>query len=324
MPAAPIPFGTCLKDEGGGMIIFAFPAYEPLLDTLQLLPLPAQKGNFEISRFDNGELVARVGMQVRRAHCVVLGSVAPPDEQLLSLALLAHTLKKEGCRRLTVLLPYLGYSRQDKEKPGESLAAAWVGSVLRASGVDEVVTIDVHSARDKQLFSMPLVSLFPAEIFADAIRKCQLTDVTIVAPDNGAMPRCQAVNHALGKAVREIPYFEKKRSEAGIKHTHLIGRVGTRALIIDDILDTGGTLLSACEKLLHAGVSEIHIMVTHGLFTGTDWKRLWSLEVRQIFCTDTIPAMKDILDERRIVVLPIGQLLKEQIALLHDVSVPVS
>jgi len=300
------------------IIVFAFPGYQPLLDLL--MPF-AQKGNFEINRFPNRELVVRVGTPVRSAHCVVLGSVAPPDEQLLSVALLGHTLKKEGCRRLTALLPYLGYSRQDKEKSGESLAAAWIGSVLRTSGVDEVVTIDVHSQRDQQLFPIPLVSVFPAEIFAHSIRRCQLSDATIVAPDNGAILRCQAVNDALGKPAIEVPYFEKKRDESGIKHNNLIGRIGMRTLIIDDILDTGGTLVSACEKLLQAGVGEIHIMVTHGLFTGTAWQKLWSLRVQQIFCTDTIPATKDILDERRIVVLSIGQLLKEQMTLLRDVSV---
>jgi len=302
------------------MIVFAFPGYESLLETLQPL---AQRGTFEISRFANGELVARVGTPVQMEHCVIVSSIAPPDEQFLSLTLLAHTLKKEGCRRLTALLPYLGYSRQDKEKPGESLAAAWVGSVLRASGVDDVVTIDVHSERDKHLFPMPLVSVFPAEIFADAIRTYQLTDATIVAPDNGAIPRCQAVNLTLGKPTAEVPYFEKTRDQSGIKHTKLIGRVGTQALIVDDILDTGGTLLSACEKLIQEGVGKIDVMVTHGLFTGTDWKRLWSLKVQRIFCTDTIPAKKDIRDEHRIIILPIGELLKAQVAHLHRAPVPV-
>jgi len=302
------------------MIVFAFPGYERLLDAVEPV---AQRGNFEISRFANGELVARVGTPVQMDDCVVVSSIAPPDEQFLSLALLAHTLKKEGCRRLTALLPYLGYSRQDKEKSGESLAAAWVGSVLRASGVDEVATIDVHSERDKHLFHMPLVSVFPAEIFAHAIRTYQLTDATIVAPDNGAIPRCQAVNRALGKPATEVPYFEKRRDESGIKHTNLMGRVGTLALIIDDILDTGGTLLSACEKLIQEGVIKIDVMVTHGLFTGTAWKRLWSLKVQRIFCTDTIPATKDIWDERRIIILPIGELLKAQVAHLHRAPVPV-
>ena len=102
-----------------------------------------------------------------------------------------------------------------------------------------------------------------------------------------------------------------------------MGRAGTQALIVDDILDTGGTLLSACEKLIQEGVGKIDVMVTHGLFTGTDWKRLWSLKVQRIFCTDTIPTKKDIRDEHRIMILPIGELLKAQVAHLHRVPVPV-
>jgi ribose-phosphate pyrophosphokinase len=256
------------------MIAFTFSDYEHLIEPPGRV---ADKGNFEINRFTNGELFARIRTPVRLAHCVVLGSIAPPDERLLSLALLAHTLKKEGSQRVTAFLPYLAYSRQDK--PGQSLAAAWAGSFLRASGVDEVVTINVHSERDKQLFPVPLISTFPAEIFANAIGRHQLSDATIVAPDNGAMPRCRAVNKALSKPTASVPYFEKQRDETGIKHTDLCGKVGSQALIIDDMLDTGGTLISACEKLVQAQALAIYIMVTHGLFTGTEWKRLWSLKV---------------------------------------------
>jgi ribose-phosphate pyrophosphokinase len=222
---------------------------------------------------------------------------------------------------VTALCPYLAYSRQDKDKPGKSLAAAWAGAALRASGVDEVLTIDLHSERDKQLFPMPLVSIFPAELFAGAIRKHQLTDATVVAPDHGAIRRCEAVNHALGRRAAAVPYFEKERDETGIRHTHLFGAVGTRALIIDDMLDTGGTLISACEKLVHAGTREIYVMVTHGLFTGTGWKKLWSLKVQRIFCAGTVPAAKDTMDETRITTLPIAELLREQIALLQNIAV---
>jgi ribose-phosphate pyrophosphokinase len=246
---------------------------------------------------------------------VVLGSIAPPDERMLSLALLAHTLKKEGSPRVTAFLPYLAYSRQDKDKPGQSLAAAWVGYLLQASGVDGVFTIDLHSERDKQLFPIPLISTFPAEMFAHAIKKHHLADATLVAPDNGAIPRCQAVNNALGRPAADIPYFEKQRDEKGIKHTGLFGKVGPRTLIIDDMIDTGGTLISACDKLVQSGTREIYIMVTHGLFTGTGWKKLWSLRVRRIFCTGTVPPTPNILDEPRITTLPIVKLLGEQLAL---------
>jgi ribose-phosphate pyrophosphokinase len=293
------------------MILFASTDHEHFLNTLQP---PPQRGAYEISRFANGELFIKIRTPVQSQHCVLLASVAPPDERLLSLALLSHTLKKDGARKVTALLPYLAYSRQDKDKPGESLAAAWVGSVLQASGIDEVLTIDLHSEHDKHLFPIPLLSTFPAEIFAAAITHHQLTDATIVAPDNGAIPRCNAVGHALGRPPTAIPYFQKHRDEKGIKHTDFFGSAGPRALIIDDILDTGATLLSACEKLLHAGTTEIYIMVTHGLFTGTDWKNLWSLKVQRIFCTDTIPPTKDTLNEPRITTLPISTLLQQMLS----------
>ena len=289
---------------------------------LEALPPTARRGTFEIGRFANGELFVTLSTPVRQEHCMILGAVAPPDERLLSLALLAHTLKKEGCQTVTALIPYLAYSRQDKDKPGESLAVAWVGSLLKASGVDNVFTIDVHSERDKHLFHLPLMSIFPAELFASAIKKNQMSDATIVAPDNGAIPRCGAVNRALGRPDRGIPYFEKKRDRAGIKHTELFGTVGPRAIIIDDILDTGATLVSACNRLLQAGSREIFIIVTHGLFTGTAWKELWSLGVQQIFCRDTVSGRKATLDEHRIRALHIGQLLKDQVAILQGVPGP--
>ena len=212
----------------------------------------------------------------------------PPDEQLLSVLLLAHTLKKEDAKQVTAVLPYLGYARDDKDKPGQSLATAWVGSLIRASGCDRVITVDVHSEKTKQLFPVPLVSLCPAGIFAEAIARYGLADATIVAPDEGAISRCEAVRAAAGMSSKTA-YFEKHRTETGIIHAGPIGEVGRRAVIIDDILDTGGTLVSACEQLSRTGVEEIEVMVTHGLFTGTRWKDLYHLGVKRIFCTDSVP-----------------------------------
>lgn len=299
------------------MIIFPFADH---LSLFERLGSDANRGSFQIDRFENGELFASVLTPVRREHCVLLGSIAPPDERLFSLALLAHTLKKEGCHKITALLPYLAYSRQDKDKHGQSLAAGWIGSLLQASGVDEAFTIDVHSKRDRNLFAIPLISTFPAELFAKAIRDFQLIDATVVAPDNGAIPRCQAVNEALGRPEAKISYFEKLRVETGIKHVAMFGNVGPRALIVDDMLDTGGTLISACEKLVAAGTRDIFIIVTHGLFTGIGWKKLWSLKVRRIFCTETIPASKEIMAESRITILPIGEVLRDQLSRLQVIA----
>lgn len=291
------------------MILFNFSTYEGLARQLQTVP-PLRLGQFTVARYENGELHISVREQVVGERCLLLGSIAPPDEQMLSFLLLAHTLKKEGASKVTAIVPFLAYSRQDKNKPGESLATAWIGSLLKGSGVDEVLTVDVHSDRDKQLFPLLLLSISTDGLFAEALRKHQLSDATVIAPDNGAIRRCEAVKKAAGMPVGNTPYFEKKRTEKGIIHSGPVGSVGARAVIIDDMLDTGGTLVSACEKLRAAHVREIYILVTHGLFTGSYWTKLWSLGVKRIFCTDTVP-LRTVIDATNISTLSVGPLLRE-------------
>jgi ribose-phosphate pyrophosphokinase len=305
------------------MIFFAFEAYETmaaaLLETVPQLTV----GRFRASRYENGELHLDLQTPVAKQRCLILGSIAPPDEQLLSTLLLAHTLKKGGASRVTAILPYLAYARHDKDKPGESLATAWAGALAEASGVDGVITVDVHSEKTKGLFPVPVVSLSPAQVFAEALHRCGLSSATIVAPDEGAIGRCEAVKIAAGRPPGNTPYFEKRRTERGIQHSRLIGEVGSQAVIIDDILDTGGTLLSACEKLVAAGVEEIYIMVTHGLFTGERWKQLWQLGVKRIFCTDSV-AIPPGLGRTNIARLSVVPLIASQIRQMRPAALVFS
>jgi ribose-phosphate pyrophosphokinase len=286
------------------MILFAFEAFQAMGVALAK---SGTLGRFRVVRFENGELHLELQTLVRNESCFVLGSIAPPDEQLLSALLLAHTLKKEGARRVTGLFPYLGYARHDKDKPGESLATAWAGAISAASGINQVITVDVHSERARGLFPIPVLSLSPAEVFAEALNRCGLSGATIVAPDEGAIGRCEAVQRAAGMPSGKIPYFAKQRTATGITHGGPIGEVGRQAVIVDDILDTGGTLLSACEKLVEAGVEEITIMVTHGLFTGERWKHLRGLPVKRIFCTDSVPLPASVCgdDIERLTITPL-------------------
>ena len=296
------------------MILFAFQAYQGMaLEFQKAAQLTV--GQFRVSRFENGELHLDLKARVANENCLILGSIDPPDAQLLSALLLAHTLKKEGARRVTAIFPYLAYARHDKDKPGESLATAWAGALVRASGIDQVITVDVHSERAKRLFPIPVLSLSPAEVFAEALNRHGLSQATIVAPDEGALGRCKAVSTAMGIGNSDIPYFEKRRTPSGITHAGPVGKVGRNVVIVDDILDTGGTLLSACEKLVQAGVDEITIMVTHGLFTGDRWKKLWQLHVKRIFCTDSVP-LPPRVDGNGIVRLSVASLFEREIAVL--------
>ncbi len=269
------------------MILFTLPRTARLAAALAPLA-DLHEGHAVVDRFSNGELHATVDTQVAGQDCVLLGSVAPPDEDLLATLLLAHTLVKEGAGTVMALLPYLGYSRHDKREPGKSLGTAWLGGLLHASGVQEVLTVDVHSAHARRLFPIAVRSLSPAEVFAAEVARDGVEDVSVVAPDEGAIERCEAVRVAAG-VQRPLAYFSKTRTPGGVVHAALHGEVAARVVLVDDILDTGGTLVSACERLVAAGVRDIRVMVTHGLFTGTGWQRLRALGVSTIYCTDTTP-----------------------------------
>lgn len=264
------------------------------------------RGHATVDRFANGELRITIDTPCVDRACVLLGATAPPDSDLLVTALFADTLRKEGAREIVAAIPYLGYARQDRPEHGKSLGAAWVGRLLAAAGVTAAVTVDVHSARVPTLFPMPLVSVSPASVFAMALATLGLEDVTVVAPDEGARPRAQALREA-AQIERPLVWFVKTRGAAGIRHLTVRGEVGRSAVIVDDILDTGATLVSACERLRDAGTRSIVIAVTHGLFTGVEWQRLWDLGVCRIYCTDTTPRVP--IADHRVSVLSVAPVL---------------
>ena len=268
------------------MTVFALPGFEP---TVPEGLSPEQLGGVSIRRFANGELHVELQTEVHGRECSLIGSVAPPDRQIVSLLLAAHTLRKEGAARVVAVLPYLAYARQDEPEPRRSLAAAWVGSLLAAAGVDRAIAIDVHSPRVHDLFAIPLRSLSPAPLFAAEIRALGYEKPTIVSPDEGAIARCRAVAEAAG-IIRPVALLRKQRSAEGVRHSAIVGEVTPEVVVVDDILDTGGTLLSCCAELRRLGVERITLMVTHGLFTGLRWQDLWSLGVESLYITDTVPA----------------------------------
>lgn len=247
-----------------------------------------------LDRFENQELHLTLHEDVSGKTLYVKGSITPPEFNLVAFLILIHTLKKEGAKKVIAYLPYLAYTRHDTDEPHKSRLTALMGALLAAAGADKVVTIDVHSPAAKKLFPIPLQSLSPAPLFKEVLKN--VPHKTIVAPDKGARARAQAV------AGKPTPWISKKRTESGVVHTVLHGTVKGTAVIVDDILDTGQTLVSCCQKLREQGVKEIIVMVTHGLFTGRKWQKLWALGVKRIYCTDTVPVHKK---DKRIVVLPI-------------------
>ncbi|HOS43762.1 MAG TPA: ribose-phosphate diphosphokinase, partial [Armatimonadota bacterium] len=279
---------------GDTVRLFHLPGYGDLARELREA-VPMEAGAWGIIRFPNGEL--GIDLHAPAAgDCAVLASLAPPDEQLLAALLLCDTLRRQGAAAVTLLAPYLAYTRQDREEAGRSRATAWLGALLQASGVARVVTIDVHSARVGELFPIPLASLSPARLFAEAVLRFAFQDAVVVAPDAGAMARADAVRAAAGIAA-PLAWMEKTREPAGVTGV-LHGAVGRRAVIVDDILDTGGTLIACARALRRVGAREMLVMVSHALFTGDAWPRLWDEGVTKLVCLDTVPVGEPRLDDR--------------------------
>jgi ribose-phosphate pyrophosphokinase len=266
-------------------LVFGLAPYRRLVASISGI----DRGDAALDRFPNRELRARIAGPVRGRDCIVVGSISPPETHLAQLTLVADTLRRSGARSITAMAPYLAYARQDQAGPGESLGLAWAGAVLRGAGIGAVLTVDVHSPAAPELLGVPLTSLDATAALAVALPpEWTGAHVTFVAPDEGARERCQALADAVGSS-RPIAVMAKRRSPAGVVHTKLAGTVGRRAVIVDDILDTGGTLLSCCRRLAGEGVAEIAIVVTHGVLTGKAWRVLPSVGVRRLWMTDTVP-----------------------------------
>lgn len=264
-------------------LVFTLPTHRGQLDGLATVEL----GGVEVGRYPDGEVWARVDAAVEGRECALVGSLAPPADQMVSTLVVAHALRRAGAASVVAVLPYLGYARQDKARAGSSLGVAWAGSLLRACGVDAVVTVDIHSQRAADLLGLPVTSLSPAGLFAAELR--DRGDLWVVAPDEGAVQRASAVEDAAGIAA-PVAHLRKRRGPAGVSHGTLVGEVGARIVVVDDILDTGETLLSACDVLRGAGAVDMWVMATHGIFSG---QRCMALPdagvVSRIVVTDTLP-----------------------------------
>jgi ribose-phosphate pyrophosphokinase len=265
----------------------------------------SEVGTCQIGRFPNRELIARLATPVAGRRCVVVGSVGPPEGRLAQLTLVAHTLRRAGAASVTAVLPYLAYARQDEAPAPESLGLAWVGDLLRGAGVGEVVTVDVHSPRAGALLGVPVRSLSPAAVLAESLTGAWRSAATFVAPDEGAVERCAAVAAAAGRP-GAVAHLVKRRRASGVAHLGLHGDVGERALVVDDILDTGGTVASCCRMLRAHGVRHIALAVTHGLFTGGAARVLADAGVEELWTTDSVTGARTPRDAH---VVALGPLL---------------
>ncbi len=277
-------------------------------------------GRAHLARFSDGEVWFQIQDNVRGADVFVMQPTAPPvNENLMELLVMLDAFKRSSATRLTAVIPYYGYARQDrKDKPRVPISAKLVADLLSAAGTDRVLTMDLHAAQIQAFFDVPVDHLFAAPVIMDYVSKLKLPKLTVVSPDAGGVERARAYAKRLDASLAIV---DKRRDQPNVAEIHnVIGEVeGRTALIVDDIVDTGGTLTKVAEALKEAGAREVLASCSHGVLSGDAIERIAKSPLSKLLITDSIPlAPEKRID--KIVQLSIAELMAKAIKNIHEES----
>jgi ribose-phosphate pyrophosphokinase len=267
--------------------IFSFEDFEYLQKTLEELFF-IKKGAFKTKAFASSEIELELLQEVEDEVCFVLSNVKAHDPQFFKLLLLCSTLKKEKAKKIILISPFFYYARQDKKKPLKSNTLDLISSLLKIAGVDEILTLDLHSQEALNLIRLPIRSLCPQKIFYEALKSINFFPDTLVSPDSSSLKRIEMLKTFFSEPLH-ICFLTKVRHECSVSHTQISGKYGKKLLIVDDMIDTGSTLYSCLQTLNFSEVDEVVIITTHGLFSENPQKLINHPLVKKIIYLDTLP-----------------------------------
>jgi ribose-phosphate pyrophosphokinase len=276
-------------------------------------------GQSSLTRFSDGEIYFQILENVRGADVFIVQPSCPPvDSNLVELFLMIDAFKRASAKRITAVLPYFGYARQDrKDKPRVPISSKVVSDLLVASGTDRILAMDLHAPQIQGFFSIPVDHLFAAPVLVEHFQKLSLPKLTVVSPDAGGVERARAFAKRLDA---ELAVMNKRRLEANVAQVmNVIGDVkGQTCLIVDDIVDTAGTLIKAAEALLKDGATKVYACCTHPVLSGPAVERIQNSELAEIIVTNTIPLHSDARKCKKISVLSVGKLLAQAVQSIHE------
>ena len=276
-------------------------------------------GRAHLARFSDGEVWFQSHDNVRGADVfVVQPTCAPVNENLMELLLMLDAFKRSSASRLTAVLPYYGYGRQDrKDKPRVPITAKLVADLLSTAGTDRVLTVDLHAAQIQGFFDIPVDHLFAAAVIIEHVQKMGLEDIVVVSPDAGGVERARAYAKRLDA---RLAIVDKRRDQPNVAEVHhVIGDVeGRTALIVDDIVDTAGTLTKVAEAIKTAGAREVFASCSHPVLSGHAIERIEKSPLSKLIVTDSLPLAKEKLAGGKIEVLSIAELLGRAIKNIHE------
>ncbi|MCE5322465.1 ribose-phosphate pyrophosphokinase [bacterium] len=276
-------------------------------------------GEMSLQRFSDGEVHVQVNESVRGDDVFIVQSFPTPvNEHLMELLIMIDAFKRASARRVNVVVPYYCYARQDRKvKPREPVTAKLVADLLTAAGASRLLTVDLHSGQIVGFFDTPVDNLYAGPIIADYIRKNIKVDenTVVVSPDVGGVPRARALAEALGTPIAIIVKRRPEPNKTVVME--VIGDVsGKTAIMLDDMIDTGGSIVSGANALLERGANEVYAACTHGVLSDDAPEKLVASAIKKVIITDTIP----LSDDRRngkIVIVSMADLLADAIMRIH-------
>ncbi len=272
-------------------------------------------GKINFQMFSDGEFEPILDQSVRGGRVFLIASTFPPADNLLELLLMIDAAKRASAKNITVVIPYYGLARQDrKDKPRAPIGAKLVANLLTAAGATRIMTMDLHADQIQGFFEIPVDHLYASTIFVDYIKSLNLDNLTIASPDMGGAKRAKNYAGHLGAEV-VIAYKERKKANV-IEEMLLIGDVQDRnVILIDDMIDTGGTLCKAADLLMQNGAKSVRAMATHGVFSGNAYDNINSSQLQEVIVTDTIP-VKNL--SPKIKVLSCAPLFADVMKMVHE------
>ncbi len=280
--------------------------------------LRVKPGEVMLSRFSEGEIRLKINDNIRGKDVFIIQPTCPPpNDNLMELLIMLDAAKRASASRITAVVPYFGYARQDrKDQPRVPITAKLVANLLTVAGADRVLTMDLHAGQIQGFFDIPLDHLFAIGVFIDHFSKMQSQNLVVVSPDVGSikMARAYAKRLAAGLAIIDKRRVSPEKAEA----MHIMGEVeGKDVIIADDLVATGGSLIEAVETLKKNGARSVVAAITHGVLSGPAIERLDACkDLERLYITDTIPLAKD-KEHPRIEVLSVAPLLGEAIKRIH-------
>ena len=307
-----------VSNDNRRLLVFSGRANQKLTEEIcNYIDVPL--GKTVIRDFSDKEIYVRIEENVRGGDVFVVQSTCfPGNTNLMELLIMIDALRRSSAKRITAVIPYYGYARQDrKNEPRVPITSKLVADLVVTAGADRVLTVDLHAGQIQGFFNIPVDHLFAINVLIDYIKEQKLEDLIVISPDAGGVERARAYAKRLNSSLAIIDKRRDIPNEA--KAMNIIGDVkGKIAFIVDDMIDTAGTLMEATDALLGAGAREVHACCSHPVLSGPAGERIANSPIKTVITTNTIPLNGELEKNSKIKVLSVASLLGEAILRIHQ------